>query len=241
MALPRINETLNFTMKVPSTGKTIKYRPYLVKEEKVLLQAFESGDTKTCLEAMADTLQACIDSDSKVDVASLTTFDVEFLFMRVRSKSVGETSNIVVNCMECGHQNPYAVDLENIQVDMSESDNVVELTDDVSIEMKYPSYKTLTEDDVSKAKEGDTGEVDTAMTMIAASIGAILTEEERIDCSDQPLSELKSFVESMTNTQLQKVSGFLEAMPSLKEDIVFDCKECNHHNEMELKGLSDFF
>lgn len=241
MALPRINETLNFTMKVPSTGKTIKYRPYLVKEEKILLQAFESGDTKTCLEAMADTLQACIDKESKVDVSSLATFDVEFLFMRVRSKSVGETSNLVVNCSECGHQNPYAVDLENIQVDMSNSDKVIELTDDISIEMKYPSYKTLTEDEVSQAKEGDAAEVDTAMTMIAASIGAILTEEERIDCGDQSLSELKSFVESMTNTQLQKVSGFLESMPALKEDIVFDCKECNHHNEVQLKGLSDFF
>ena len=88
MALPRINETLNFTMKVPSTGKTIKYRPYLVKEEKVLLQAFESGDTKTCLEAMVDTLEACIDPKSKLDVATLATFDVEYLFIKVRSKSV---------------------------------------------------------------------------------------------------------------------------------------------------------
>ena len=241
MALPRINDTLNFTMKVPSTGKTIKYRPYLVKEEKVLLQAFESGDTKTCLEAMADTLNACIDRESKIDVATLTTFDVEYLFMKVRSKSVGETSKILVNCVECGEQNPYTVNLDEVSVDMDGSENVIELTDDISIEMKYPSYKTLTEDDVSNAKAGDAGDVETAMTMIASSIGAILTEEERIDCGDQSLDELKSFVESMTNTQLQKVSGFLETMPALKESIVFDCTKCSHHNELELKGLSDFF
>ena len=77
MALPKINETLNFSMKIPSTGKTVKYRPYLVKEEKVLLQAFESGDTKTCLEAMVDTLNACIDPKTKVSVDQLATFDVE--------------------------------------------------------------------------------------------------------------------------------------------------------------------
>ena len=91
MALPRINETLNFTMTIPSTGKKVKYRPYLVKEEKVLLQAFESGDTKTCLEAMADTLAACIDPNENVDVSSLATFDVEYMFVKVRSQSVGET------------------------------------------------------------------------------------------------------------------------------------------------------
>ena len=101
MALPRINETLNFSMTVPSTGKKVKYRPYLVKEEKVLLQAFESGDTKTCLEAMVDTLDACIDPKSKLDIGSLATFDVEYLFIKVRSKSVGESSTVMVNCKEC--------------------------------------------------------------------------------------------------------------------------------------------
>ena len=238
MALPRINDTLNFTMKVPSTGKTVKYRPYLVKEEKVLLQAFESGDTKTCLEAMVDTLEACIDPKSKLDVGTLATFDVEYLFIKVRSKSVGENSTISVNCNECGEGNQYIVDLESIDVKMDDSHNVIKLTDDISVEMKYPTYKGLIDDGVSETDEGD---IDAAMKMLASSIGAVLTDEERIDCSEQSAEEIVDFLQSMTTTQLQDISAFLENMPALKHDIEFTCRECKHENKLELKGLADFF
>ena len=238
MALPRINETLNFTMKVPSTGKTIKYRPYLVKEEKVLLQAFESGDTKTCLEAMVDTLEACIDPKSKLDVATLATFDVEYLFIKVRSKSVGETSNIVVKCTECEEGNLYSVDLEELTIDVDASNNVVNITDGISVEMRYPTYKTLIDEDATNVEEGD---IDTAMKMLASSISSVMTEEERIDCSEQSTEEIVDFLQSMTTTQLQSISSFLEQMPSLKKDIEFTCKSCSHENKLELKGLADFF
>lgn len=237
MALPRINETLNFSMKVPSTGKTVKYRPYLVKEEKVLLQAFESGDTRTCLEAMADTLEACIDPKSKLDVSSLSTFDVEYMFIKVRSKSVGENSHIQIKCTECGESNPVTVDLEAIEVEMAKSDNVINITDDIAVEMRYPTYGTLMDQEVSEGKE----DMDTAMKLLAMSVSAVLTDEERIDCTNQKPQEVIDFLSSMTATQLQSVSKFLEDMPALKHDVEFDCKNCQHHNEVELKGLSDFF
>ena len=225
-------------MKIPSTGKKVKYRPYLVKEEKVLLQAFESGDTKTCLEAMADTLNACIDKKSKVDVSSLATFDVEYMFLQVRSKSVGENSNIMIKCMECSEPNPLVVNLEEIEVEVDKTDNIIHIADDISVEMRYPTYDTLSQQELDPEKTND---MDTAMSLLAASISAVLTDEERIDCSEQKTSEVIDFLASMTNTQMGKIGDFLENMPALKHDIEFECTKCEHHNKLELKGLSDFF
>lgn len=118
MALPRINETLNFTMTIPSSGEKVKYRPYLVKEEKVLLQAFESKDSKTCLEAMVDTIAACLDERAGVDVAKLATFDVEYMFTQLRAKSVGEISTILLGCSSCEERNEYDVNLETLEIEV---------------------------------------------------------------------------------------------------------------------------
>ena len=238
MALPKINETLNFSMKIPSTGKTVKYRPYLVKEEKVLLQAFESGDTKTCLEAMVDTLNACIDPKTKVSVDQLATFDVEYMFTQVRSKSVGENSTILVKCKECEEDNPVVVNLEELHIDVSKTDSVIDVTDSISVKMKFPTYGSILEGDVDKLQESDT---QTALEMIASSIESVMTEDEVIDCATQDKSEMLEFVSSMTAGQLQGISKFLEDMPALTHDIAFDCEHCQAKNEIQLRGLSDFF
>ena len=238
MALPKINETLNFSMKIPSTGKTVKYRPYLVKEEKVLLQAFESGDTKTCLEAMVDTLNACIDPKTKVSVDQLATFDVEYMFTQVRSKSVGENSTILVKCKECEKDNPVVVNLEELHIDVSKTDSVIDVTDNISVKMKFPTYGSILEGDVNKLEESDT---QTALEMIASSIESVMTEDEVIDCATQDKSEMIEFVSSMTAGQLQGISKFLEDMPALTHDIAFDCEHCAAKNEVQLRGLSDFF
>ena len=237
MALPRINETLNFTMTIPSTGNKVKYRPYLVKEEKVLLQAFESGDTKTCLEAMADTLSACIDPKENVDVSSLATFDVEYMFVKVRSQSVGETSRVQIKCAECQTPNTVVIPLDEVEIDVKKEDAVIPITDNISVEMRYPTYRTLMDNDLS----ADTENMDTAMSVLASSISAVLTDEERIDASEQTTSEMVEFLSSMTTSQLQSLSDFLEKMPALRHDIEFSCEECQHENKLELKGLSDFF
>ena len=238
MALPRVNETLNFTMTVPSTGQKVKYRPYLVKEEKILLQAFESGDITTCLEAMVDTLESCIDESSKVNVASLATFDVEYMFIKVRSKSVGEKSAIQIKCKACEEPNTYSLDLDELTIKIEASETNIRVNDDISVEMKYPTYQTLISGNIEEMKEVD---ADTAMNLLAASISAVLTAEERIDCATQTIEEVVDFLSSMTTGQLQKVSAFLENMPALKHKAEFDCEKCSVHNELELKGLSDFF
>ena len=238
MALPRVNETLNFTMTVPSTGQKVKYRPYLVKEEKILLQAFESGDITTCLEAMVDTLESCIDESSNLHVASLATFDVEYMFIKVRSKSVGETSSIQIKCKSCEEPNAYSLDLDELKIEVNESETVIRVNDDISVEMKYPTYQTLISGNIEEMKQVD---ADTAMKLLAASISAVLTSDERIDCSSQSTEEVVDFLSSMTTGQLQLVSAFLENMPALKHVAEFDCEKCSTHNELELKGLSDFF
>ena len=239
MALPRINETLNFTMTIPSTGQPVKFRPYLVKEEKILLQAFESKDQKTCIEAMCDTLSACLDQSAQVDVGKLATFDVEYMFTQVRSKSVGETSTIYIRCKdpECQHNNEYTVNLEELTISVEDQRNIVSISDTIQVEMRYPSYDSLVNGEVYGAET----DVSTALELIGNSIEAVLTEEERIPTDSVTKEEIQEFLVSMTATQIKKLTDFLEQMPALKHTASFNCIKCGTENELELKGLSDFF
>ena len=244
MGLPRVNETLNFSMTIPSSGQKVKYRPYLVKEEKILLQAFESEDTVTCLQAMCDTISACLDEKENVDVMELATFDIEYMFTQLRSKSVGESSEISVKCnnTECNAANKVLVDLESLSVDVSSVDKIVKINDQFSVEMMYPTYKNmLANEDAKSGSNTQDQNMNDVLEMIASAIVAIMTEEERIDCRDQSPKEVMAFLDSMTAAQLQNLSAFFEDMPSLKHTVEFDCKECETHNELVLKGLSDFF
>ena len=238
MALPKVNETLNFTMKIPSTGQRVKYRPYLVKEEKVLLQAFESGDVTTCLEAMVDTLGACLDPKDDVDVSTLATFDVEYMFTQVRSKSVGENSTIQIKCKECEEPNAYTLDLDTVEVGIDDQDKVIDITDSISVEMKYPTYSSFLDQRIESLSESDP---ETIFTILASSISAVLTNDERIDCAKEDPKSIIDFLNSMTASQLQSISKFMEDLPALKHLAEFDCEKCGTHNELELKGLSDFF
>jgi hypothetical protein len=238
MALPRVNETLNFSMKIPSTGQRVKYRPYLVKEEKVLLQAFESQNLTSILETMCDTIEACLDVKSKISVDDLATFDVEYMFTQIRASSVGESSDILLKCQKCEHENPVSIDLSTLEVTTSEADKLIQITDDIAVEMKYPSYKVLIDEDI---KELDDGNADQIISLVAGSIVAVLTEDERIDVSKESPDEIKDFLNSLTATQFAKVAEFLQDMPQLSHDAEFDCQSCGEQNKVELRGLSDFF
>jgi RNase P subunit RPR2 len=238
MALPKVNETLNFSMTIPSTGERVKYRPYLVKEEKILLQAHESRDHEACLSAMCDTISACLDQSAEIDVASLATFDLEYMYTQIRAKSVGETSNILIRCKSCEEHNEYSIDLEKLEVVVpNKTKSVVKITDSISVEMRYPSYGSMMTGDISAAST----DMNSAMKLIASSIVAVLQPEERTDASEVPQEELIEFLSSMTGSQLALLTGFLGEMPALKHDVKFNCKKCGTENELELKGLSDFF
>ena len=135
------------------------------------------------------------------------------------------------------HQTRLSSHSDEVEIDVKKEDSVIPITDNISVEMRYPTYRTLMENDLS----GETENMDTAMSVLAGSVGAVLTDEERIDASEQTTKEMVEFLSSMTTTQLQSLSTFLENMPALKHDIEFTCGECQHENKLELKGLSDFF
>ena len=233
MALPKLNESPNYSTTIPSTGEKITFRPYLVKEEKVLMIAFETGDQHQSLKAIVDTLGACITED--VDIQNLCTFDIEYLFTQIRSKSVGETADITLPCSECESRTEVNVSLQDINIDVGSIENVIELTDNIRVEMRYPSYEQVLSLDLNNSNETEIG-----FHMIAKCITAILTEEERIDTKDVRAEEVMSFIEQMTTDQFKKVSQFLQDIPTLNQEVEFVCNSCGHENKTRLKGINDF-
>lgn len=237
MALPKLNVTNTYTLTIPSTGVEVSYRPYLVKEEKQMMIANETGDQKQMMEVMAKTINACVEDN--INVKDLTTFDVEYIFTQIRGRSVGETADISITCgdTECGHKTELTINMMDAKVDIKKTDSVIELTDDISVEMKYPAYGDV----VKNFKSGDDDSIEFGFTMLARSIEAVLTEDERIVLKDLPVKEVKEFIDSMTRQQFDKVGEFLENIPALKLDVGWKCGKCGKENEHELTGLQDFF
>ena len=233
MALPKLNESPNYSTTSPSTGQKVTFRPYLVKEEKVLMIAFETGDQNQSLQAICDTLEACISEE--IDVKNLCTFDIEYLFTQIRSKSVGETATITLPCSECDKRTEVGVSLQDINIDVGDVENTIQLTDSISIQMKYPSYAQVLSLDLANANDTEVG-----FNMIAKCISAILTEEERIDTKDVKEDEVMSFIEQMTADQFKDVTQFLQDIPTLNQDVEYICNSCGHENKTRLKGINDF-
>ena len=234
MALPKLNDSPKYEMVIPSLKQTVRYRPYLVKEEKVLLMAFESYDSSQAMNAIIDTILVCIDEDVKRE--TLTTFDVEYMFTQIRSKSVGETSKVNVKCEKCETLNAVTINLAEVELDTPESvNNEIELTPEVSIELSYPSADSL----INIDKEATNAEK--ILATIVASIDAIKTEEERVSSKDVTKKEIEEFVDSMTGEQFSNLAEYVKNIPTLKENVEFVCENCGHNNSRELVGFTDFF
>jgi len=235
MALPKLNATPKYELTIPSLNIPVRYRPYLVKEEKVLMMSFESGDKKATLNAVVDTIFSCLEENNNIRPDSLTTFDVEYMFTQIRAKSVGEVARIKVKCTHCDHYNDQEVDLESVQVEVPKQ-NIIELTDDISIKMKYPSYKIL----VSKDLESDK-QIELGFEMLAECIDTIMTQEEQFIVKDQTKEELQEFIESFTTEQFEKIVNFLNGIPKMEKVLEFNCVSCGEENKVKLEGMSDFF
>lgn len=235
MALPKLNDSPKYQLTIPSTQKSVRYRPYLVKEEKILLMAFESGDEKATLGAVLDTIESCV--DEPIVRNKLTTFDVEYMFTQIRAKSVGEKTKVGVACEHCKFQNEVEIDLEQVTVTMPEKkSNIVKLNEEISIEMRYPSYNNLSDKNIQLD-----GSTEGAYKLIAKCIEAIRTAEERITVDDEPEEALNEFLESMTSGQFMKLAEFLQTMPRTQYDMEFTCVECNEVNKKTLEGMQNFF
>ena len=233
MALPKLQDTtLRYEMIIPSTGKKVRYRPFLVKEEKSLMIAMESKDTKTIINTLLGTLKTCIDGE--IIVEQLPTFDVEHMFLNIRSKSVGETTKIGMKCSECNETTETVVPIDQMKINVPKLEKKIQLTDDISVDIDWPTYASLADIDV------DNQDTESLFQVMAKCFKSINTAEERINTSEVPLSEIEEFIESMTQAQFNKIKEFMDAMPRLKHDIEFKCSHCNHDNKITVEGLESF-
>jgi len=234
MALPELN-TARYKVEIPSTGQIVTYRPYLVKEEKVLMMAMETSDNKVIMNATIDIIKSCIYDD--IDIESLAMFDIETLFLTLRSKSVGETVDLNVKCEECGEGNEVNLDFDDIKAPVvTEDEKKIMLTDDVGVVLKYPSVK-----DIEKLSNIGDDNVESAMKMIIACIDSIFDAENVHAASEETPKALNDFIESLNNEQFTRLSEFFNDIPALTGNISFNCNKCGKENAQELRGLQSFF
>jgi hypothetical protein len=239
MALPKLNDTPKYDLDIPSMNRKTRFRPYLVKEEKVLLIAAETGDINQITRATLDLIKSCLEDE--IDVKKLTSFDAEYLFLQIRSKSVGETVELILLCAEdnCEHENRVTVNLNDVEVEIDkEVSNIIELTNKVSIEMKYLSYFDIM--NIPELRNSET-DVDRIYNIIINSIEAVLAEDERVVMKEESKEAIEEFVNGMTSAQFEKLRKFVLNMPELKLDIKYKCGSCGYDNKTTVRGLASFF
>jgi len=233
MALPKIN-TVTYTLNLPSTGEELKYRPFLVKEQKNLMIAQESEDEKIIQEAVAQTIIDC--TFDKIDPWIIPSFDVEYIFLKVRSKSVGDKVNLNILCPDDKKTRvSVSVDLSKIECTMHVGhSNEVELTEDLKLVMKYPTFKDIADDN-------SVGQTETMFSMISICINQIIDGETIYDKIDMTKEDLSTFIESMTTDHLEKVSEFFESMPTLTHTVKVKNPKTGKTGEVVLEGFESFF
>ena len=234
MKLPTLN-TPKHSLIVPSTGETIEYRPFLVKEEKILMIAQESGKPEDITRATLQIVDAC--TFGAIDSQKLASFDLEYIFLKIRTKSVGEEAEIGLKCSSCNSLNHITINLENIE--LTEKANLpkkIMLTDSIGI---IPKYITIKDVEAISAHQNDKSK---SLTMtIAASISSIFDENNVYDMSEASYEEIDNFVGSLNRQQIAKIEEIIQNMPKLEKDVEFKCINCNHENSHKLSGIQSFF
>lgn len=239
MPLPKISAP-TYELVLPSSGRKVKYRPFLVKEEKILVIALESEDTKQITNAIKTVISNCILSKG-IRIEKLATFDIEYLFLNVRAKSVGETVEVNITCPDDGvTQVPMKIDIDAIKVQKNDAHtNIIKLDDDLSLQMNYPSLTQFIESNFELA--GVDSDLEKSLDVIMSCIGQVYNEEESWDASECTKKELKEFVEQMNSKQFKEIETFFDTMPKLSHKIKVKNPETNVESEVVLEGLASFF
>ena len=236
MALPKLDVPI-YEMVVPSTDEKIKYRPFLIKEEKILLIAMESGENKDIIQAVKQIVSEC--TFNKLKLGDMPMFDVEFMFLNIRAKSVGEISKLKVLCQD--DKVTYAnveVDLSKIEVQVEDDHtNKIELSDEMGVIMKYPSIDSFSTAGIAEITASN------MLDVIVACIAQIYDKkgEEVYDAKDSTQKELVDFVEQLNTKQFQEVQKFFDTMPKLRHEIKVKNPKTKKESKVVLTGLSDFF
>lgn len=232
MALPTI-ESPKYFLTVPSTKQTVEYRPFLVKEEKVLMIAQEAGTNQSMISAMKDIIKSC--TFGAIDLYSLAMSDLEYILLQLRSKSVGETSKISFQCDECDEVIELTIDLSEIEVSEGENkENKIQLTDDVGITLKSPGLKEA--EIAARSNKTNNTIVQSLMTVIES----VYDGEAVYPFSDASPKEIENFVDSLSSQQVVKIKEWVDGLPSLKKEIKFKCSKGKERTKI-LSGLDDFF
>ena len=236
MALPKLN-TPTYELEVPSTDEKIKYRPFLVKEEKILMIAMESKDNAQIINAVKEIVKSC--TFEKVNVSSMPMFDMEYIFLNIRAKSVGEISKIKVLCPD--DKTTYAnveLDLTEVQVQVGDDHtNKIELTDDTGMIMTYPTIDSFLDSGIEKI------DANNMLDVIGSCVLQIYENkgEKVYEAKDQTTKELTEFIEQLNTKQFKDVQNFFDTMPKLKHEIKIKNPKTKKESKIILQGLNDFF
>ena len=238
MPLPRIS-TPTYELELPSTEQSIKYRPFLVKEEKLLVIALESEDTKQITTAIKTVIKNCI-LTKDIKVENLPTFDIEFLFLNIRGKSVGEQVDVNIICPDDNETNvSVSIDLDDIKVLKNEDHtNKIKVDPTIMMEMKYPSLEQFIKNNFDFNNQNA---MDQSFELIASCIDKIYTKDEVWSTSDVTKKELTEFLESMNSSQFKDIEKFFETMPKLSHKIQITNPKTKVESEVVLEGLASFF
>jgi hypothetical protein len=239
MPLPKIN-TPTYELELPSTGKKIRYRPFLVREEKILIMALESEDMKQITDAIVQILSDCIQTKS-VNVSELSTFDIEYLFLNVRAKSVGETVEVNITCPDDGETSvQMEIEIDSIKVQKNKDHkNVIKLDENLSMKLKYPSLEQFVENNFETNEQ--TSDVNKSLSMITSCIDMIYDSEESWSAADCTKKELDEFLEQLNTKQFKEIETFFTTMPKLSHTVKVKNPNTKVESEVVLEGLASFF
>ena len=239
MPLPKIN-TPTYELTLPSNNKKIKYRPFLVREEKILILALESSDAKQISSSIVEIMSDCIETKN-VDITKLPSFDIEYLFLNIRAKSVGETVDVIITCPDDNKTTVEAtINIDDIKVKKTKGHkNVVKLDDTYSMKLKYPSMQQFI--DANFDSEQELNSVSQSLQMLSTCIDMIYDNEESWDAADNSPEELNEFIEQLNTKQFKEVESFFETMPKLEHIVEVTNPKTGKASKVKLEGLASFF
>ena len=239
MALPS-QQTPTYTLEVPSSKQNLKYRPFLVREQKALLLAQQSSDPTVMVDTLKNVIKAC--AESSLDIEKLAVFDLEYIFSQIRAKSVGEIVDLFFYCDTCDDEKAkvkISIDITKLKVEHFQGhDCKIPLFDDVGVVMRYPNIDVVK--NIEKLN-GINSEVDMVFDIIAECIDYIYDSAEIYHAKEQSKEELSDFINNLTSEQFEKIENFFETMPKLQQKVSYRCPVCSKEHEKTLEGLNNFF
>ena len=239
--LPKIS-TPQYELVLPSTGKTIKYRPFLVKEEKILILALESQSTKEITNAIKQVLKDCIVTKG-IKVEALPTFDIEYIFLNVRGNSVGESLDLIITCSDDGEtQVPVTVFIDQIKVEEDpEHKRDIQLDTDLVLRMKYPSLDQFIKTNFDFSSNQSSSNIERSFDIISSCIDVIFNAEESWSAADSTKKELTDWIETLTPNQFKEIEKFFDTMPRLSHTVKVINPKTKVESVVTLEGLTSFF